>query len=90
MVAAKLIGALAVLSLCSLVIMQSKLIEAIAWFAGAGVFAMQSLWSLPEALQLQFAMQFVFAGCVCYSLQALVRSAARVERDESLFWVHAG
>jgi len=53
----------------------------VAGFAGAGVFAMQSGGSLPEPLQLQFAMQFGFAGCVCYSLQALVRSAARVERD---------
>ena len=87
MVPAKLIGALAVLFAIQSV---WSLPEAIAWFAGAGVFAMQSLWSLPEALQLQFAMQFVLAGCVCYSLQALVRSAARVERDESLFWVHAG
>jgi len=50
----------------------------VAGFAGA---AMQEPLQMPDAMKLQFAMQIVFAGCVLYSLQELVKIAKKVEHE---------
>jgi len=59
-------------------ILAALAVVTVAGFAGA---AMQEPLQMPDAVKLQFAMQFVFAGCVLYSLQELVKIAARAEHE---------